>query len=177
MDIFRTVMIRNARALCIAIVALGALTGAGTAKEPTPLGEFSDWAAYVYKADGGDVCYIVSQPKKMVPSDVKRDPVFFLVTHRSADKVKNEVNTIIGYPFKKDSSAIVDIGGTKFELFTHEDGAWSDSAVHDGQVVEAMKAGVTMVVTGTSSRGTVTSDTYSLSGVTAAMAKIDAACK
>ena len=43
--------------------------------------------------------------------------------------------------------------------------------------VEAMKRGTEMVVRGISSRGTRTTDTYSLSGVTAAMNEIDKACK
>jgi hypothetical protein len=34
-----------------------------------------------------------------------------------------------------------------------------------------------MVVTGTSSRGTKTTDRYSLSGITAAMNKIDSICR
>ncbi len=177
MDIVCSVMIRVFRGVCLSIAVCGAVTGAFAAQEPTPLGEFNDWAAYAYKNNGGEVCYIVSQPKTSTPKGVKRDPVFFLVTHRTADKVRNEVNTIVGYPFKKDSSATVDIDGNKFELFTHDDGAWTDSSKHDNEVVTAMKAGLTMKVTGTSSRGTVTVDTYSLSGVTAAMAKIDAACK
>ena len=170
-------MIRFFGGFTLSLLLFGALVGAAAAQEPTPLGEFNDWAAYAYKHNGGDVCYIVSQPKKSEPQGVKRSAVFFLVTDRTADKVRNEVNTIIGYTFKKDSSATVNIDGSNYVLFTHDDGAWSDSSEHDNQIVNAMKAGVTMVVTGTSSRGTETIDTYSLSGVTAAMAKIDAACK
>ena len=40
----------------------------------------------------------------------------------------------------------------------------------------ALKAGTTLVVRGTSQRGTNTTDTYSLRGVTAAMTEIDKAC-
>ncbi len=170
-------MIRFSGGFTLSLFLFGALAGAAAAQEPTPLGEFTDWAAYAYKNNGGNVCYIVSQPKKSDPQGAKRSPVFFLVTDRTADKVKNEVNTIIGYTFKKDSSVSVDIDGHKFELFTHDDGAWSDSSQHDNEIVGAMKAGTRMVVTGTSSHGTVTVDTYSLSGVTAAMAKIEDACK
>jgi len=177
MSMFQTVMIRAIRGLVLFISAGLVLGAAAAAQEPTALGEFADWAAYAYKNQGGNVCYIVSQPKKSAPDGVKRDPVFFLVTHRSADKVKNEVNTIIGYPFKPGSSATVDVDGNKFELFTSDDGAWSDSPERDSQLVGAMKAGSAMRITGTSARGTVTTDTYSLTGVTAAMAKIDAACK
>jgi len=42
--------------------------------------------------------------------------------------------------------------------------------------VAALKAGSSLVVKGTSGRGTETTDTYSLSGTTAAMQAIDTAC-
>jgi len=177
MGILHDVMIRVLGGICLTIAVAGTALAATAAKEPTVLGEFNNWAAYAYKKDGGKVCYIVSQPKTSTPKGLKRDPVFFLVTHRTKDHVKNEVNTIIGYPFKKNSIAKVDIDGKRFDLFTDKDGAWADSSAHDNQVVAAMKAGRKMKVTGTSERGTVTVDTYSLSGVTAAMDKIDAACK
>jgi hypothetical protein len=149
---------------------------AAHAQEPERIGEFNDWAAYTYKTDAGQVCYIVSQPKSSEPKNVNRDPIFFLVTHRPGDKVRNEVNTIIGYPFKEGTTASVTIGDAKFELFTSGDGAWSESAARDAEIVEAMKRGSDMQVQGTSWRGTTTTDRYSLSGVTAAMSKIDETC-
>jgi hypothetical protein len=162
----------------VAIVTAAALWAwPAVAQEPASLGEFSDWAAYTYKAKNGQVCYIVSQPKKSEPNGVSRDPVFFLVTHRPGEKVKNEVNTIIGYPFKKESKATVAVGDASFELFTSGDGAWSESATRDGEIVAAMKQGSSMTVKGTSWRGTATVDEYSLAGVSAAMEKIDATCK
>jgi hypothetical protein len=103
------------------LVAGGAaflLASAAAAQEPEPkqLGAFNDWAAYTVKTEAGTVCYIVSQPKDSEPKNVNRDPVFFLVTHRPADKVRNEVNTIIGYPFKENSTATVTIGDDTYEL-------------------------------------------------------------
>ncbi|MFO1120388.1 MAG: invasion associated locus B family protein [Rhodospirillales bacterium] len=50
-----------------------------------------------------------------------------------------------------------------------------DAAV-DRAIVAAMKAGKAMIVRGTSARGTLTTDTYSLSGFSAALAAIDKAC-
>jgi hypothetical protein len=147
------------------------------AQESEPLGEFNDWAAYTYKSDSGPVCYIVSQPVDSEPKNVNRDQIFFLVTHRPSERVRNEVNTIIGYPFKENSTATVTIGDSTFELFTSGDGAWADSADRDRAIVEAMKAGSSMRLKGTSWRGTETTDRYSLSGVTAALEKIDAECK
>ena len=47
----------------------------------------------------------------------------------------------------------------------------------DKALVRAMIRGVTMIVRGTSSRGTLTIDTYSLRGFTAAHEAIGVACK
>ena len=158
--------------------AFAALTATpGFAQEPKLIGEFKDWAAYTYKGKKGVVCYIVSQPKDSTPKNVNRDPIHFLVTHRPAENVSGEVNTIIGYPFKKDSTAKVLIDGNSFTLFTSGDGAWADTSGNDQRIVAAMKAGSRMRVEGVSRRGTKTIDQYSLSGVTAALNKITSSCK
>ncbi len=146
------------------------------AEDPKFIEEFNDWSAYSYKAGGGQVCYVVSQPKASEPTNVKRDKIFFLVQHRPKDKVRSEVSTIIGYKFKDGSTASIDIDGKKMRLFTNGDGAWAESGSVDREIVAAMKAGKTMVVSGTSWRGTDTTDRYSLSGITAAMNKIDSLC-
>jgi hypothetical protein len=169
---------RNRRVTYRGVWALaGALAAGGpaAAAEPELAGAFNDWAAYSYNSGSGLVCYIVSQPKSSKPESARRDPVFFLVTHRPGDKVRNEVNTIIGYTFRKDSQATIVIDGNEFTLFTKGDGAWSDAK--DAAIVASMRKGRQMQVKGTSQRGTNTVDTYSLSGVEAAMDKIDSLCK
>ena len=130
----------------------------------------------MYKGKTGSVCYAVSQPKDSSPKNVNRDAVHFLITNRPGDKIKGEVNTIIGYPFKKGSNATVQIDGTNFKLFTSGDGAWADSSDKDRKVVTAMKRGSKMTVIGRSQRGTKTVDRYSLAGVTAAVDKINGTC-
>ena len=145
--------------------------------EPTDLGKFGDWAAYTYKTQGGKVCYISSQPKTQTPKNAKRDPAFLLVTHRPSQSVRNEVSTIIGYPFKKDTPVQLTIDATDFQLFANGDGAWADTATKDKEIVTAMKKGQKLTVKGASWRGTETLDSYSLKGLAQALAKIDAACK
>lgn len=161
------------------LISMTAMAGAAfaQAKDPTPLGESGDWAAYAYKAKGGKVCYIVSQPKGSAPKNAKRDPVFFLITHRPGQSVRNEVSTIIGYPFKKDTNVEVAVDEANFTLFSNGDGAWADTRDKDKKVVAAMKKGKAMTVKGTSERGTETTDTYSLRGISGALDKIEAACK
>ena len=70
----------------------------------------------------------------------------------------------------------VDVDGKKFKLFTKGGNAWATDASADKALVAAMKAGRRMIIKGTSSRGTLTTDTYSLSGLTAAIKAIDKAC-
>ena len=180
----------------IASLAIAAVAGmAGLAlsgqtamaqQTPTPkaAGTFGDWTAYHYRTKKGPVCYIVSQPKKSEAfrggkklAKVNRDPAYFLVTHRPADKVRGEVNTIIGYKFKPNSTVKLEIDGSTFTLFTVDDGAWSEGPAADRKIVNAMRRGRTMKVHGTSARGTRTVDTYSLKGVTAALKKIDELCR
>ena len=62
-------------------------------------------------------------------------------------------------------------------LFTNGDGAWADTKEKEKKIVAAMKAGQKFTVTGTSWKGTETTDSYSLNGFSAAMDKIDSSCK
>jgi hypothetical protein len=147
------------------------------ATDPVLLGQFSDWNAYTYKAQDTKVCYISARPKSSTPKTGKRDPAFFLVTNMPGRKVKGEVSTIIGYAFKKESTVELKVDKSAFTLFTNADGAWADTPATERQIVAAMKNGHSLTVKGTSWRNTQTLDTYSLDGVSAALAKIDDACK
>ena len=71
----------------------------------------------------------------------------------------------------------VAIGEHRFTLTTDSSTAWSASAREEHKMVEAMRAGRSMIVAGVSRRGTQTTDTYSLLGFTAAHKAINKACK
>lgn len=175
-------MNRMAGRIVVALLAL-ALAGCACGKakaasgEPDFLGGFGDWAAYTYKAADSQVCYISSKPTGQEPAKAKRDPAFLIVTHMPGRKVRGEISTIIGYAFKQDSTVELKIGEEAFTLFTNGDGAWADKPETEQKIVAAMRSGKDLTITGTSWRGTVTVDTYSLNGVTAALTKIDEACK
>jgi hypothetical protein len=148
------------------------------AQEPTSLGTFVDWEAYTYKSKDSRVCYIYSTPKKSeAGKKVKRDPIYFMVTHWPGRKVRSQVSTIIGYPFKESSLVKVSVDAKAFDLYTNGDMAWADRAETEKSIVDAMMTGASLTVSGTSSRGTETTDTYSLNGVKAAMDKINSTCK
>ena len=72
------------------------------------------------------------------------------VSTRPADKVKNEVSVIIGYPFKTTSDATAEIGSAKFAMYTQNDGAWIKNVAEEARMVDAMRKGADLTVKGTS---------------------------
>lgn len=172
-------MMRMKPALILAACLLGLGLGPARADEPVSLGTFEDWEAFTYKADGAPVCYVYSIPKKSESEKkiAKRDPVYFLVTNWPGRKIKGQVSTIIGYPFKESApvSALVDEAG--FDLYSNGDTAWAATAETEAAIIKTMKVGKSLSVIATSWKGTTTTDTYSLAGFGKALDKIDASCK
>lgn len=155
---------------------LAAVLTAAPAYAVETLGEYDDWTAHADGKGNGQVCWIYSEPQKDQGDYRQRGRIYALVTHRPGEDVTNQVQFTAGYTFKKGSVVEVQIGPKKFELFTNKDTAWARSKNDDDALVDAMRAGASMVVKGVSRRGTATTDTYSLSGVTAAHKAIGKAC-
>jgi hypothetical protein len=142
----------------------------------TVLGNYKDWTALTAGSGDGKTCYMASAPTSETGKYEKRGDTFVLVTHRPAEKTRDVVEIRAGYTYKKDSDVMVKIGSHTFKLFTNEDSAWAEDSKTDHALTRAMIRGHNMVVKGTSSRGTLTTDTYSLSGFTAAHKAINTAC-
>jgi invasion protein IalB len=150
-----------------------------TASEPTLLGQYGDWGAYTASPGGNKVCFALAKPKttKTEPEGRKRDPSYVFVSTRPAEKVKNEVSVIIGYPFKTSSDATAEIGTAKFAMYTQNDGAWIKNVADEARMVDAMRKGADLTVKGTSGRGTQSTDQYSLKGLAQALDKVEQECK
>ena len=146
------------------------------AQDVTLLQKFKDWSAYA--ATGTPkVCFAVAKPKDSNPKKgIKRDPVFFYISRWPADNVVNEVSVKMGYPFGSGAKATVTVGTAKFELFTKDEGAFVEKPEIETKLVEAMKGASTMKIEGKSSRGTVTSDIYSLEGLSDALDRAAKEC-
>ncbi len=143
------------------------------AAEAVEIGVYGDWRAY----SEGATCYMGAEPRKAEGKYKLRDQPYALVSHRAGGKSLGVIEIGAGYTYKKGSEADVTIGDKSFRLFTDGGGAWARDARTDRALVAAMKGGKSMVVKGTSSRGTLTTDTYSLTGFTVAYAAIGKACK
>ena len=148
---------------------------------PQLLGSYGDWDAMTsVTRTNGKSCYIISKPKKTTANkqNVRRGDIYLTVTHRPKFKVTGEVNTVVGYPLKVSSEVRAQVDGKQqLRMFTEGRGAWLYDEREDARLVSQMKAGINLVIKGTSTRGTQTTDTYSLKGFTAAYNAITRACR
>lgn len=170
----------SSRFLCAAMV-LGALTlnaEAQVAQNPTSLGKSGDWEAFTYTAEDSKVCYVFSSPvKSEATRKSDRGPIYFMITHWPSRKVRGQPSTFIGYTFKEGSGVSLKVDEKNFDLYPVDNMAWTDKVETEKSILNAMKTGKSMKIKGTSARGTETVDTYSLNGLSAAVGKIDSACK
>ena len=169
---------RVCNALQALIILSVGLFGAASvlAQDVTVIGTHGVWTAYSYQEDSRIVCYIASEPTKAEGNYTWRGDVFALVTHRPSENSIDVVSVVAGYPYQENSDVNIRIGTKSFELFTHGERAWTRDESSDKDMVQTMIRGASMIVKGTSGRGTLTTDTYSLSGFTAAHKDISDAC-
>jgi Invasion associated locus B (IalB) protein len=165
-------MRRAVQAVCV-MVSISATSA--FAQEVALLEKFKDWSAYA--ATGSPkVCFAVAKPNETLPKAVKRGPIFFYISRWPGDNVVNEISVKMGYPFAEGAKVTANIGGNKFELFTKEEGAFVEKPETETKLIEAMKSGSTMKIEGKSARGTKTTDTYSLGGLSDALDRAAKEC-
>jgi hypothetical protein len=147
--------------------------------KPTLLGQYGEWGAYTASPGGKKVCFAIAKPasSQTVPPDRPRNPIYMFISSRPAEKVSNEVSIIIGYPFKPGTEASAAVGSTSYALYTQQDGAWIKNAPDEAQMVDAMRAGQSAVVKGVSAKGTQSTDTFSLKGLSQALDRVGQECK
>ena len=164
-----------------ATAALGAAllvfsAGAASAQSVTLIGTFKDWAAYSASEGDGAVCFAMSKPTDVSPSPDGYTQAYLYLTHRPSENVSNELNLVAGFEFAPDQPATLAVGGKSFDLFTQKDAAWLLDAGKSQDLAGAMRAGQSLVIQGTTDKGILVSETFSLSGATAASKAIDSGC-
>ena len=144
------------------------------------LGVFGNWSAYTSGTGSSLTCYALSKPRATRPATAKRSAVYLMVSDWPSRKVKSEPQIIYGYQAKEGAAAALGVGSEKFTFFIRNNGkegtSWLQQLSDNSRLIDAMQGGVSVVASGTSARGTKTSDTYSLAGFNDAMTKVHAAC-
>jgi hypothetical protein len=148
----------------------------------TLLGQFGDWGAYMASPGGSKVCFALAKPASMLDAPANRrtaaNPVYMFISTRPGEKVKEEVSMLVtGYQLKANTEATVTVGGASFAMYTQNDGAWVKNAAEESQLVDALRKSQDAVIKATSSKGTKTTDTFSLKGIAQALDRVAQECK
>ena len=169
----------------LAVLVAAALATPGYAQASAErVAAHNAWAVFV--AGNPKECYIVSQPTSTVARrggqnvQVNRGDIRMFVRFNPGESVRNEVSFTGGYPFDQSTPVKVAIGSESFDLTPGPGDAsgWAwPAAEDDARIVAAMRRGSTATVTGVSTRGTTTVDTFSLSGFTAAVNEAESRCR
>lgn len=159
-----------------AAVALFPGASAVNAQTVSLAGQSGNWNIYADTADPKKLCFIAARPTESLPAGANRSPVYFYVTSWPKDGVRSEISVKLGYPIKAGSEPVISVGADTFKLYIKDDRAFISEPVRELKVIEAMKKGSTLVVKATSERGTETTDTFSLAGVSQALQSLTTSC-
>jgi hypothetical protein len=147
--------------------------------EPTLIGQFGTWGAYTAAPNGKKVCFALAKPSssKTNPPGRPRDPAYAFVSTRPAEKVVNEVSVMIGYTLKPGSESTLEVGGAAYAMYTQGDGLWIKNAAEEERMVDAMRKAADVTIKGVSAKGTETTDTFSLKGLSQALDRLAQDCR
>jgi invasion protein IalB len=156
-----------------------AATAAAGGAEPSLIGQYGTWGAYIANPNGKRVCFALAKPSssKTNPPNRPRDPAYAFISTRPAEKVTNEVSIMIGYQLKPGSESTLDVGNAHYAMYSQGDGLWIKNAAEEDGMVAALRKGADVTVKGVSSKGTESSDTFALKGLTQALDRLAQDCK
>ena len=146
------------------------------AAEPKLEGTFGDWATYSRTSGGDRICYVISEPKKKVPSSVRHGDIFFMVSNWKSGQATEQPSLLAGYPLKVTSPPMAIVGSARTRMYVSQNEAFIKESANERSLVKRMRAGATMRVSAMSVRGTAVSYDFSLKGITAALKKAKASC-
>ncbi|RBP14278.1 hypothetical protein DFR50_10931 [Roseiarcus fermentans] len=175
------------------------------AAKPNLVASFGDWNVFVGQAGRGKICYVLAQPKTREPA-AKREAGYAFISDRPVEGVRNEVSFIMGFDVaggaaaaakeaeKPDPKAaktkakpeakakgggvspVATVGDETFDLLPKGANLWVKNAARESALITQMKAGVTLTVKAASTKGSPTTDSYSLEGFSQAMDRLSKEC-
>ena len=165
-----------------AVLAMGAAPLA--AQELAMVDSETDWSVYV--AESPKECFIVSKPTDWSAQrdgqavTVRRGDIRFYISIIPGEQIASEPSFLAGYPLRQDAPVEMKVKDTTINLYPNAEinaeYAWPRPD-EDASLIAAMRGGSEATIIGTSARGTITTDTFSLIGFTAAYEKAQEMCK
>tara|TARA_X000000368_G_C22764630_1_gene594378 strand:+ start:98 stop:604 length:507 start_codon:yes stop_codon:yes gene_type:complete len=140
------------------------------------LGKFKDWESFVLLQEGNKICFAQSVPVIRAPKKLKRDGSRLFVSFRPSEKIKNEISVTNGYEFKFKSTVAAKTGKRSYDLFSKGRFAWVADNEEETKLISTMKKASRLMIVGNSTKGTQTTDHYSMMGFTKAYNKAKKSC-
>lgn len=163
----------------IAAAYLGLSLSADGSAAATIVNKFNDWTLYSNTDAAGKICFLASAPAATEPAGINRDAALLYISAWPKDGVKSEVSIKLGFPARKASDPVAGVSGAiaaTFKLFVKDDRAYVLDATQELKLLEAMKKGSKLTIQAVSERGTTVTDTYSLTGISAALQALAGGC-
>ena len=123
-----------------------------------------------------EYCYIGSIPIETDLSKEKKRGDTYILVYKMVGNKNSVIQIEAGYNYKLNKDIVIKIDSTNYKFYTTEDvsdSAWTND---DAKVIFAMKKGLELMISGESSRGTITNDTYTLKGFTSAFNQLAEDC-
>ena len=146
------------------------------AEEIKKIGKFKDWETMVVKKDTKLVCFAQSKPVLQAPKSNTREARLF-VSFRPNEKILNEISITSGYEFNNQNSITAKSGKFKYKFdIAQENFAWMADNKIEKKMINTMKKGSRIMVSGYNQEGSQTIDHYSLLGFTKAYGAAKKSC-
>ena len=146
------------------------------AEEVKKIGKFKDWETMVIKNNSKFVCFAQSKPVLQSPKSYKREARLF-VSFRPNEKIINEISITSGYEYNNENSIIAKSGKHKYKFdIAQENFAWLADNKMEKKMINTMKKGSRIMVSGYNQEGSQTIDHYSLIGFTKAYGAAKKSC-
>ena len=123
-----------------------------------------------------EYCYIGSIPIETDLSKEKKRGDTYILVYRMVGNKDSVIQIEAGYNYKLNKDIVIKIDNSNYKFYTTKDvsdSAWTND---DAKVIFAMKKGLELMISGESSRGTITNDTYTLKGFTSAFDQLTKDC-
>jgi len=160
----------------IILILISLFAVSANSQEVKKVGKFKDWEAMIIVEQTGKVCFAQSIPVLQSPKSNLREARIF-VSFRPGEKVSNEISITGGYEFNKKNSIIATSGKSNYKFDIAQEGfAWIADNKLENKMINTMKKGSRIMITGHNQKGSQTKDHYSLLGFTKAYNAAKTSC-
>ena len=138
------------------------------AQEIKKIGKFKDWETIVVTDESAKLCFAQSKPVLQSPKNNVREARLF-ISFRPSEKISDEVSITSGSEYNVQNAIQAKSGKNKIKFDISKDNfAWIASNKIEKKMINVMKKGSRIMITGYNKSGSQTIDHYSLMGFTKA---------